>query len=58
MTRPEQVHHRSPWEKMHDLASTGWVLLMLLVLGIAALITAVLVAWPAIAYIASHLFGQ
>lgn len=58
MTRREHVQERTLREKMHDLASTGWVLVMLFVLGIAALITAVLVAWPAIAYIASRLLGS
>ena len=43
--------------KIHDLASGTWVLLVLFAAGIVALVTAVLVAWPAIAYLASRFFG-
>lgn len=43
--------------KLYDLAAGSWVLVLLLAAGIVALVTAVLVAWPAIAYIASHHFG-
>ena len=35
---------------------TGWVVLVLAALGVMALITAVLVAWPALAYIAARFF--
>ena len=35
---------------------TGWVILVLAALGVMALITAVLVAWPALAYIAARFF--
>lgn len=35
---------------------TGWVVVVLAGLGVMALITAVLVAWPALAYIASRFF--
>lgn len=35
---------------------SGWVVLALTVLGLLALVTAVLVAWPALAYIAARFF--
>jgi hypothetical protein len=43
--------------KLYDLAAGSWVLVLLLAAGIVAVVTAVLVAWPAIAYIASRYFG-
>ena len=43
--------------RFHDLAAGSWVLVLLLVAGFVAVVTAVLVAWPAIAYLASHFFG-
>lgn len=45
--------------KGHEsLAAGTWVMVLLVLVGIAALVTAVLVAWPAIAYLASHLAGR
>jgi len=35
---------------------TSWVLLLLIVLGAMSLVTAVLVAWPAVAHIAARFF--
>jgi len=55
MKRSEQGH--SLVERLHDLASSSWVMFLLLLGGLVALITAVLVAWPAIAYLASRYFG-
>jgi hypothetical protein len=34
-----------------------WLFLMMGILGLTAMVTAVLVAWPLIAYISSRLFG-
>lgn len=53
-----EKHEGLGWtERFHDLASGTWVLLVLFAAGIVALVTAVLVAWPAIAYLASRFFG-
>lgn len=41
-----------------DLAAGTWVMVLLVLVGIVALVTAVLVAWPAIAYLASRLAGM
>jgi len=58
-----QDHHLLPaeksmvWDRASDLLKTEWVIVLLTVAGIMALITAVLVSWPAVAYIGSRLFG-
>jgi len=43
--------------KFYDLASGAWVIVLLVAAGFVAVVTAVLVAWPAIAYLASHHLG-
>ena len=40
-----------------DLVKTNYMVLVIALLGIAAFLTAVLVAWPALAYLAAKLFG-
>jgi len=56
-------HHLLPdenamtWSCVVDLLKTQWVVALLLVTGIMAVITAVLVSWPVIAFIGSRLFG-
>jgi len=45
------VHH-----SLGEMVRAGWVLAVLLGLGLVALITAVLVAWPAVAYLAARFF--
>jgi hypothetical protein len=40
-----------------DLVKTNYMVLVIALLGIFAFITTVLVAWPALAYLASKLFG-
>lgn len=39
-----------------ETTKSGYVVAILAVLGVFAFITAVLVAWPAVAYLASKLF--
>jgi len=39
-----------------DKVRTGWAVFVLLVSGIFALITAILIAWPALAFLASRFF--
>jgi len=39
-----------------DFLRAQWVLLLLLALGFMAFVTAVLVAWPAVAFLAAKLF--
>ena len=34
-----------------------WLVALMIVLGLTAMVTAVLVAWPLVAYIGSRLFG-
>jgi hypothetical protein len=43
-------------DKVVETAKSTYLVVVLTVLGIFAFITAVLVAWPGIAYIASQLF--
>jgi len=45
----EDIRHVAWWRSM-------WAVVVLAVLGVFSLITAVLVAWPALAFIASRLF--
>lgn len=40
-----------------DYVKTNYMVLVIALLGIFAFLTAVLVAWPAIAYLAAKLFG-
>jgi len=40
-----------------DFLKTTWLLVVLLVMGAMALITAVLVAWPALSYLGAKLFS-
>ncbi len=40
-----------------DLVKTNYMVLVIALLGIFAFFTAVLVAWPALAYLAAKLFG-
>jgi hypothetical protein len=39
-----------------DKMKTGWTVFVLLVSGVFALITAILIAWPALAFLASRFF--
>jgi len=55
-------HHLLPARVWHmaqvvDFLKAQWVLLMLLALGFMAFVTAVLLAWPALAFLAAKLFG-
>lgn len=52
---PESRAHEAA-NMIVETAKSGYVVTVLAVLGIFAFITAVLVAWPAIAYFASKLF--
>jgi hypothetical protein len=52
-----EVHWRLDWVGMVDFLKATWLIVVLLVLGIMALITAVLIAWPALSYLGSRLFG-
>ena len=40
-----------------DLVKTNYMVIVIALLGIVAFFTAILVAWPALAYLASKLFG-
>jgi|GEM_PF-576675 len=43
-------------ERFADSVKISWVLVVLLASGFFAFLTAVLIAWPALAYIASRFF--
>lgn len=40
-----------------EVVKNTWVIVVLLLLGLMALVTAVLIAWPALSYIGSRWFG-
>ena len=42
--------------KMIDAAKSSYLVIVIALLGVFAFISAVLIAWPALAYIASKLF--
>ena len=42
--------------KMMDVAKSSYLVIVIGLLGVFAFISAVLIAWPALAYIASKLF--
>ncbi len=57
-----EEHHILPVAQWHpevagfvEVLSATWVIAVLLLLGLVALITAVLVAWPALSYLGSRL---
>ena len=43
--------------RMIDIVKSSYLVLVIALLGVFAFISAVLIAWPALAYIASRLFG-
>ena len=43
--------------KMMDVAKSSYLVIVIAVLGVFAFISAVLIAWPALAYIGSKLFN-
>lgn len=43
--------------KMIDVVKSSYLVVVIAFLGIFAFLSAVLIAWPALAYIASRLFG-
>jgi hypothetical protein len=57
-------HHLLPEAHRHqelagfvDFLRATWVIMVLVLLGLMAFITAVLVAWPALSYLGSRLIG-
>jgi len=54
MSAKEQALQKS--ESTNRFASI-WLFFLMVVLGLTAMVTAVLVAWPLVAYISSRLFG-
>lgn len=47
---------RASSERFTDSIKVSWVFIVLLVIGLFAFLTAILIAWPALAYIASRFF--
>lgn len=52
-----EVRWHLDWDRVADYLRATWVVVVLLVLGIMAFITAVLIAWPALSYLGSRLIG-
>lgn len=42
--------------QLHDLIRSSYVVSLLALLGIMAIVSAILIAWPALAYLAAKLF--
>ena len=53
VTVKEQTLQKSQTNRFANV----WLFFMLTILGLTAMVTAVLVAWPLVAYISSRLFG-
>jgi len=53
MTTQKQVLQKT---QINRFASV-WLFFMMVILGLTTVVTAVLVAWPLVAYIAARLFG-
>lgn len=56
-----EEHHMVPhfhfdWHAVVDVLKTSWLTVLLIVMGVFAIITAILIAWPVAAYIASKFF--
>ena len=43
--------------RLMDVVKTNYMVLVIALLGIFAFLSAILVAWPAVAYLAAKLFG-
>jgi hypothetical protein len=52
----EEVTQMKTQARFMDFVKTNYMVVVIAVLGIFAFLSAVLIAWPAIAYIASKLF--
>lgn len=52
-----EVHWRLDRVGFVDTLRATWVVVILLLLGIMAFITAILIAWPALSYLGSRLIG-
>jgi hypothetical protein len=52
----EEVTKMKTQARFMDFVKTNYMVVVIAVLGIFAFLSAVLIAWPAIAYIASKLF--
>lgn len=51
------IHWQMDWTKVTDVLRTQWVLFVLLVVGAMAVVTAILIAWPMLAYLGAKFFG-
>lgn len=55
-------HHMAPsnfhleWTEVVDFLKTSWLTLILVVLGVMAIVSAVLIAWPVLAHLAARFF--
>lgn len=52
-----EIHWRPDVAGLVDYLRATWVVVLLILLGIMAFITAVLIAWPALSYLGSRLIG-
>jgi len=53
MTTQNLIHQKAHTNRFANV----WLFFLMTVLGLTAMVTAVLVAWPLVAFIASRLFG-
>ena len=56
LLQEEEVTQMKTQARFMDFVKTNYMVVVIAVLGIFAFLSAVLIAWPAIAYIASKLF--
>ena len=56
LLQEEEVTTMKTQTRFMDFVKTNYMVVVIAVLGIFAFLSAVLIAWPAIAYIASKLF--
>ena len=53
----EEVIVMKTQSRLMDVVKTNYMVLVIALLGIFAFLSAILVAWPAVAYLAAKLFG-
>jgi len=57
LIRKEEVIVMKTQSRLMDVVKTNYMVIVIALLGIFAFLSAILVAWPAVAYLAAKLFG-
>jgi hypothetical protein len=57
LSRGRKVVVMKTQSRLMDVVKTNYMVLVIALLGIFAFLSAILVAWPAVAYLAAKLFG-